>query len=591
MELKHIELTNLSPAKTNVRKQGSKDCDDLIPSIRSLGIIQPLLVRPNGSPTSFEIVAGQRRYHALSKIAEDENIDPVPCIVMSESDDAQAIEASLAENIARLPMDEIDQYKAFAALTKQGKSIGDIASMFGVSERLVKQRLAIANLIAPILNAYRKGDIRAETVRLLTMATRQQQKDWYAMVKAGDCYPPTGRALKIWLFGGAEIATTHALFDLADYTGNIVSDLFGEEAYFDDIDQFWTLQNAAISALKSRYAEDGWKDVIVQEVGERWCSWEMTKRAKSKGGKVYIEIGHNGAVEVYEGYVTSAEARRLEKAGNADAESAVADIKPELTKAAQNYVDLHRHSAVRRDLLNHQGLALRFCVAQIIAGSDLWKVQADPRKASKPEIADSLATNKAEAAFEAERNEIRMLLGLETLTDSEADNELGEDEKDDCQSATLVPRRDDWEHEHDGHGILSKLKTLDDETVMRILTFITAECLPSGTAWVDALGKTMETDMQTCWSPDQAFLDLIRDKTVLNAVVGHVAGKDTAEAHVTSPCKVQRQILTNCIKGERKTEENAWALPHMAFPMRGFGDQNGLSAVARWDAVKHHYEQ
>ena len=39
-----------------------------------------------------------------------------------KQDNAKAIEASLAENIARLPMDEIDQYKAFAALVKEGNS-------------------------------------------------------------------------------------------------------------------------------------------------------------------------------------------------------------------------------------------------------------------------------------------------------------------------------------------------------------------------------------------------------------------------------------------------------------------------------------
>ena len=41
-------------------------------------------------------------------------------------------------------------------------------------------------------------------------------------------------------------------------------------------------------------------------------------------------------------------------------------LKPELTKAMQNYLDLHRHAAVRTELLGHQGIALRLAVAQII---------------------------------------------------------------------------------------------------------------------------------------------------------------------------------------------------------------------------------
>ena len=76
---------------------------------------------------------------------------------------AQAVEASLNENIARLPMDEIDQYKAFAALQKTGLDIPEIASRYGVTERLVGQRPAIATIMQPILNACRREEIGADT--------------------------------------------------------------------------------------------------------------------------------------------------------------------------------------------------------------------------------------------------------------------------------------------------------------------------------------------------------------------------------------------------------------------------------------------
>ena len=182
MQLQHIDLTDLKTTTVNVRKKGGKDVADLVPSIRALGVIQPLLVRPNCE--GYEIVAGQRRYHALLKLAgENEGqADPVPCIVMDKGDDAKAIEASLAENIARLPMDEIDQFKAFAALVKEGLDVEDVAARFGITERLVRQRLAIANIIPPILTAYRKGDIQGETLRILTMATKKQQQ-----AVAGNC--------------------------------------------------------------------------------------------------------------------------------------------------------------------------------------------------------------------------------------------------------------------------------------------------------------------------------------------------------------------------------------------------------------------
>lgn len=107
MPLTHLNLNDLKPSSVNVRKKDSKAIGDLLPSIRSLGILQPLLVRPNCQ--GYEIVAGQHRYHALTVLAEDGEIEPVPCIVMDDGDDAKAIEASLAENIARLPSGTVNR--------------------------------------------------------------------------------------------------------------------------------------------------------------------------------------------------------------------------------------------------------------------------------------------------------------------------------------------------------------------------------------------------------------------------------------------------------------------------------------------------
>lgn len=217
MKLDTLTLDTLSVSPLNVRKKGGKDFADLVPSIRSLGLLQPLVVRPNGE--GFEVVAGQRRYRALVALAEEGMTDPVPCIVMDEGDDAKAIEASLAENFSRLPMDEIDQYKAFAALADKGATPAEIAERFGITERMVRQRMAIANIINPILAAYQREEIRPETLRTLTMATPRQQKAWWKLYKSEDEYAPEGRALRDWLFGGAQIPVANALFEVEVYTG------------------------------------------------------------------------------------------------------------------------------------------------------------------------------------------------------------------------------------------------------------------------------------------------------------------------------------------------------------------------------------
>ena len=173
----------------------------------------------------------------------------------------------------------------------------------------------------------------------------------------------------------------NALFDMADYDGVIVSDLFDDERYFDDAAQFWTLQNAAIASLKDKYLSDGWQDVVVLDAGEQWARWDHCKAPKEDGGRVYIRIGRDGEVSAAEGYITEKEAKRRKKAKEAGAAGSGSG-KPELTKSMQNYLDLHRHAAVRKELLSNSGLALRVAAAQIIAGSYIWQVNAEPQKAS-----------------------------------------------------------------------------------------------------------------------------------------------------------------------------------------------------------------
>jgi len=558
MQLTHLPLDQLKTASVNVRKHGAKDIADLVPSIRSLGLIQPLLVRPNCQ--GFEIIAGQRRFHALSKLAEESTIEPVPCIIMEDEDDAKAIEASLAENITRLPMDEIDQYKAFAALIKQGRNVSDIALQFGVTERLVTQRLAIANLIGPILNAYRREDISAYTVRAMTMASKTQQKAWWALFKDDDANTPHGYRLREWLFGGNDIPVQNALFDEVDYTGSIITDLFGDERYFDDAETFWSLQSAAIAEAKETYLADGWQEVSVLDIGDYWSKWEHEKAAKEKGGRVYVHIRSNGEVTFHEGYITAKEAKRHKK--GADAGESAPAHKPELTQIMQNYLALHRHAAVRNDLLSNQGLALRLATAQIICGSDLWTVHADPQKANSEAIARSLAENATEATFNAERQAVWDLLMSANTNDK-----------------TLVCRKDDYGRSHDLADVFAKLVALDDDAAMRIFTFVIAETLACGSGLVETLGVMLKTDMSEHWSPDETFFDLLRDKEVINAMVKQVAGKDTADAHIASTAKVQKNILSQHLDGTRRPQKPDWQPHYMTFPMKGYTKRGGLKAI------------
>jgi ParB family chromosome partitioning protein len=564
MELLHIPLSELSIAKVNVR-QGTKKIDyaDLIPSIRERGILQPLLVRKNGK--GFEIVAGRRRYLAALSLEKDGlEVEALPCAIMAKGDDAAAVEASLIENVAHLPMDDMDQFEAFNRLLKEGRSVDDIAHVFGVTEITVKRRLAIANLLPKIRQLYRNEEIDPETLRALTLASKPQQKDWLALFDDEEQHAPTGQALKRWLMGGQNIPTSAALFDLKTYEGEIIADLFGEESYFANPDTFWTLQGAAIEALKHGFLIDHWSRVDVMERGQRFYEWEHEATPKEQGGAVFITVSERGEVEVHEGYLSRSEARKRESKERGEPE-AIKPAKPELTAPMQNYVELHRLAAIRLELLNFPAVALRLALAHIIAGSHLWLVKPEPQKAAKPEIGASVAANPATQAFEERRRELIALAGL-----NEGRSELVRPNGDDYAVAELFAR----------------FLKLNDDDVLRILALAMAETLACGSAASEAAAMTTGATLND-WRPDQTFLDLLGGKDVVTAILSDIATPAIAEGNKAETGKVQKGIIKDYLDGTNGRSQNAdWLPSYFQFPAKAYTYRGGICVVERWKSVQ-----
>ena len=554
MDLQHIPFDQLKVSPLNMRHaRKAPDVSDILPSIRARGVQQPLLVRKNGN--GYEIVAGRRRFFSLKQIAkEGGEPGPVPCAVMADDDDAAALEASLIENTARLDPDEVARWETFARLVKEGRTVENIAVTFGVTEIMVKRALALGELLPDIREAYRSEQIDAQTVRQLTLASAEQQAEWFKLFQDPEQCVPRGWQLKQWLFGG-EISTKAALFPLDAYKGRIVTDLFNETGYFGDLEEFWTLQNAAIAAKRDALVESGWSDVVVLDVGERFHKWEHVATSKKDGGRVYIEVRENGEVTVHESYVTSKEhQRRLRKAGSEDETNAAAADRPELTNPAQNYLELHRHAATRHALLGSPGVALRLLVAHAIGGSALWQTRPDPQSTRKEETAESVAKSKAETALADERKAVLKLLGLPAHGHS-----VVRSNGDDYRVVELF---------------VALLKLSDDE-VMRVLAIVMAETLESGTAVVEALGTYLKVNMRGYWQADDAFFDLLRNKAAVNAMLSHIGGKAVADANVTATTKVQTKIVRDFITGDGRKKAEGWLPRYMEFPFKAYTKGGG----------------
>lgn len=107
--MSEIELEKLFIGKCNVRR-GLGDISELVESIKQVGILEPLIVRP-APHNKFEVVVGNRRYNAAKIVG----LKSVPCIVR-EMDDDEAIVASLTENIQRGDITEEEVVIAFKTL-------------------------------------------------------------------------------------------------------------------------------------------------------------------------------------------------------------------------------------------------------------------------------------------------------------------------------------------------------------------------------------------------------------------------------------------------------------------------------------------
>ena len=571
MKLDFIDMGNLSIAAANMRRKGKDpDVADLMPSIRARGVLVPLLVRPNCADGHYEIVAGRRRFTAVGAVAREGGaVRPIPCAILDEGDDADALEASILENLARVQPDEVSQWEAFVALVKAGRSVEEVADRFGFEPAAVKRILALGNLLPRIRTLYRGGEIDAGTVRHLTLASKSQQKSWLALFDDEGAYCPTGHQLKAWLFGGTAIAVKHALFDVEEAKPAVVSDLFGEDSFFADADGFWSAQTAAIEARKAEYLEAGWSDVSVMARGDWFRSWDYTHAGKRKGGRIYVEVRESGEVTFHEGFVTTKEAKRLSGGGGSEDGDALTakPVRAEVSGPLNAYIDLHRHAAVRADLAGHGGVALRAMLAHVIAGADLWRVDVEGQRAPKEDIAESVETSSAETAFDLKRRAVLAVLGF----DEDAPTVTGRP----MNRPPFAP-------------LFARLLDLPDPVVLEIVAIVMGETLQAGSEAVEMIGLHLGTDMRQHWSADGAFFDQLRDREVLLAIVGEVAGPEVAAANAGEKGKALKAIVSDCLEGSNgRTKAQPWVPQWMAFPPSAYTTRGGVGSVKSARRVAH----
>jgi ParB family chromosome partitioning protein len=138
----------------------------LAASIAEKGILQPILVRPTGTPEVYEIIAGERRWRA----AQAAKLHEVPVIVRALSD-AQSLEIAIIENVQRADLNAIEEAGAYQELMNRFHYTQEqVADVIGKSRSHIANTLRLLKLPESVKALIAEGKLSAGHARALVGA-------------------------------------------------------------------------------------------------------------------------------------------------------------------------------------------------------------------------------------------------------------------------------------------------------------------------------------------------------------------------------------------------------------------------------------
>ena len=163
-----VPLALIHPNPRNPRHEfATEDLDDLAASIRTHGVVQPIVVRAMAGPgETYEIIAGERRWRA----AQRAGLHDVPVTVLDVSD-RQSLELAIVENVQRTDLNAIEEALGYQALIDEfSYSQADLGTIIGKSRVHVTNTLRLLKLPDDVLTAVKSGALSAGHGRALLTA-------------------------------------------------------------------------------------------------------------------------------------------------------------------------------------------------------------------------------------------------------------------------------------------------------------------------------------------------------------------------------------------------------------------------------------
>jgi len=169
--VRRLAVTQIRACALQPRKDFSAESlRELADSIREQGIVQPLIVRPQGN--QFELIAGERRWRA----AQLAGLTEVPAIVR-EADDRAVLEMALIENLQRENLNAIEEALGYAQLISQFELTQElVAAKVGKSRAVVANALRLLKLPSELQGFIRDGRLSVGHAKVILGLTDAKQQ-------------------------------------------------------------------------------------------------------------------------------------------------------------------------------------------------------------------------------------------------------------------------------------------------------------------------------------------------------------------------------------------------------------------------------
>ena len=151
-----------------------EELNELAESIRSHGVLQPLLVRSHPDyQGKYQLIAGERRLRAASKVSQE----TVPCICL-KAEEAQVTEIALVENLQRSDLSPLEEARAYKHLSKRFSMTQEqIAARVGKSRESIANSLRLLNLPSNVLSSLESGELSVGHAKALLAIKNSDRLD------------------------------------------------------------------------------------------------------------------------------------------------------------------------------------------------------------------------------------------------------------------------------------------------------------------------------------------------------------------------------------------------------------------------------